>query len=196
MAPLILALGAALSVPAPSSDIERWAPLIDGASVRFAVPAAWIRQVMRAESGGRTMRNGRPIRSRTGAIGLMQLMPGTWSDMRTAYRLGANPDDPADNILAGTAYLRLLYDRFGYPGLFGAYNAGPTRYAAVLQGRASLPLETQFYLASVTRASGEAQSEAKPTTLFAVRHDRDEMLLTPADRPERSLLFVPVETSR
>src|SRR3546814_13425104 len=65
--------------------------------------------------------NGRPIRSRAGAMGLMQLMPATWADMRARVGLGRNPDDPRDNILAATFCLRLMYDRFGYPGLFGAY---------------------------------------------------------------------------
>jgi hypothetical protein len=50
----------------------------------------------------------------------------------------ADPHAPRDNILAGTLYLRLMYDRFGYPGLFGAYNAGPGRYASYLARRASL----------------------------------------------------------
>ena len=35
--------------------------------------------------------------------------------------MGADPCVPRDNILAGTCYLRLRYERFGYPGLFSAY---------------------------------------------------------------------------
>lgn len=117
--------------------------------MRFGVPAAWIERVMRAESGGRTSLAGRPIVSRAGAMGLMQLMPGTWAEMRSQLGLGFDPHRPRDNILAGTLYLRLMYDRFGYPGLFGAYNAGPARYAAhVARGRA-LPLETRLYMATV-----------------------------------------------
>src|SRR3546814_12284093 len=84
---------------------------------------------MQAESGGRTRLNGRPIRSPAGAIGLMQLMPGTWAEMRVRLGLGADPDDPRDNLLAGPFYLRPMYARFGYPGLLAAYNAGPARYA-------------------------------------------------------------------
>ena len=95
---------------------------------------------MRVESGGRTTLEGRPIVSSAGAMGLMQLMPGTWRDMRAVLGLGPDPHDPHDNILAGTAYLRLMYDRFGYPGLFAAYNAGPARYAAYFAtGRRSRP---------------------------------------------------------
>ena len=139
-----------LATPARADPVEQWRPLIAEASSRFGIPAPWIEQVMRAESGGRTMLGGRPIRSRAGAIGLMQLMPATWAELRARLALGNNPDDPRDNILAGTLYLRLMYDRFGYPGLFAAYNAGPGAYAAYLAGRRALPRETLVYLAEVT----------------------------------------------
>jgi hypothetical protein len=113
------------------------------------MPATWIERVMRAESAGQTILAGRPIRSRAGAIGLMQLMPATWAEMRARLALGPDPDDPRDNILAGTAYLRLMYDRFGYPGLFAAYHAGPARYARHLATGRPLPGETRAYLAQV-----------------------------------------------
>src|SRR3546814_5806816 len=106
-----------LAAPAHAESVADWRPYILEASARFGVPAAWIEAVMQAESGGRTRLNGRPIRSPAGAIGLMQLMPGTWAEMRVRLGLGADPDDPRDNILAGAFYLRLMYDRFGYPGL-------------------------------------------------------------------------------
>ena len=83
----------------------------------------------------------------------MQLMPQTWADVRSALRLGDDPYDPHDNLLAGAAYLRAMYNRFGYPGLFAAYNAGPRRYADhLLRGRA-LPSETIAYLAKLAPAS-------------------------------------------
>lgn len=138
------------ATPAQADPVEQWRPLIAEASHRFGIPATWIERVMRAESGGRTTFGERPIRSRAGAIGLMQLMPATWAEMRAQLALGNNPHDPRDNILAGSFYLRLMYDRFGYPGLFGAYNAGPGAYAAYLAGRRALPRETLVYLAAVT----------------------------------------------
>src|SRR3546814_19057522 len=95
------------------------------------------------------MLNGRPSRSLAGAMGLMQLMPATWADMRARLGLGRNPDDPRDNILAATFFLRLMYDRFGYPGLFGAYNAGPGAYSAWLAGNRRLPRATVASLDSV-----------------------------------------------
>ena len=139
-----------LATPARADPVAQWRPLMAEASIRFGIPATWIERVMRAESGGRTTLGGRPIRSRAGAIGLMQLMPATWAEMRARLALGNNPDDPRDNILAGTLYLRLMYGRFGYPGLFAAYNAGPGAYAAYLAGRRALPRETLVYLAAVT----------------------------------------------
>ncbi|GAM00314.1 lytic transglycosylase domain-containing protein [Sphingomonas parapaucimobilis] len=135
--------------PVQAETVADWRPYIVEASSRFGVPTSWIERVMQAESGGRTMLDQRPIRSSAGAMGLMQLMPGTWADMRARLGLGDNPDDPRDNILAGTLYLRLMYDRFGYPGLFAAYNAGPGRYADYLAGHARLPAETAAYLARV-----------------------------------------------
>ncbi|TGR92552.1 hypothetical protein EN834_35295, partial [bacterium M00.F.Ca.ET.191.01.1.1] len=75
-------------------------------------------------------------------MGLMQVMPGTYEEMRVEHGLGPNPHDPRDNILAGTAYLSAMYDRFGFPGLFGAYNAGPERYDEHLKRGKPLPEET------------------------------------------------------
>src|SRR6266436_2021636 len=87
---------------APRSDsTNRFAEFIDEASGRFAVPARWIRAVMKVESGG----DAHAISSR-GAMGLMQLMPGTWVELSVRYGLGLDPLDPRDNILAGSGYLK------------------------------------------------------------------------------------------
>jgi soluble lytic murein transglycosylase-like protein len=154
----IVALAALVAAPAARADaVTRWRPFTLEASARFGLPVGWIERVMRQESGRLTVLDGRPIRSVKGAIGLMQLMPATWTAMRTTYGLGTDPDDPHDNILAGAADLRLMYDRFGHPGMFGAYNAGPARYAAWLAGRQRLPGETMAYLASVTDRSRVTQ---------------------------------------
>jgi len=140
------ALLAACSVPdGGHAVIER---AVEANAVRFGIPTAWIETVMQAESGGRACRNGRPIRSRAGAVGVMQLMEPTWTEMQHLFGLGPSIDDPAANIAAGTAYLRLMYDRFGYPGVFAAYNAGPERYGQSLIGR-QLPKETLQYLHAV-----------------------------------------------
>jgi hypothetical protein len=87
-------------------------------------------------------------RSPKGAMGLMQIMPETWVDLRTRHHFGNNPYDPRDNILAGAAYLHELHDRYGSPGFLAAYNAGPGRYEQYLAGR-PLPAETRAYVATL-----------------------------------------------
>jgi soluble lytic murein transglycosylase-like protein len=145
-----------LGSPAAAGPMNRWHGPVAEASARFAIPEEWIRRVIRAESGGRTWLGGRPTVSRAGAMGLMQLMPGTWREMRAVHGLGHDPHDPRDNILAGTAYLRAMYDRFGYPGLFAAYNAGPARYADHLSTGRPLPPETVAYAALLGPAAPAA----------------------------------------
>lgn len=144
------------TVPPPKIRLSPWRPYVAEASLRFSVPVSWIEAVMRVESGGRTHLNGQPITSRAGAMGLMQLMPGTYRAMAKAHGLGADPHDPRDNILAGTAYLASMRARFGYPGAFAAYNAGPARYEAHLRTGAPLPAETRVYIASLARLPGSA----------------------------------------
>jgi soluble lytic murein transglycosylase-like protein len=165
--PVVAAQPAAVSAAAP----DLWTPFIAEAATRFGIPEAWIRTVMAAESGGRTTLNGRPVTSRSGAIGLMQVMPDTYEEMRHAYSLGPDPHDPRDNILAGAAYLRAMFERFGWPGFLAAYNAGPERYADHLRTGLPLPAETQSYLASLDLslpmmvASPRSQSAANPKSI-------------------------------
>lgn len=158
---VLFALAVVWATPAAADPVDRWASYIAQASSRFGIPPDWIRRVIRLESGGRALADGRPVVSRAGAMGLMQLMPGTWRDMRALLGLGDDPFGPRDNILAGTAYLRLMYDRFGYPGLFAAYNAGPSRYAAFLAGGRTLPRETRAYVAAAAPAAGGAVPTAR-----------------------------------
>ncbi len=133
--------------------MQRWEPLIAEASQRYGVPETWIRSVMQAESGGRTMSgDNRPITSSAGAMGLMQLMPSTWRDMRADHGLGPDPYAPRDNIFAGAAYLHWLNSKYGYPALFAAYNDGPGNLEARMLDAGLLPGETRSYLARVTAA--------------------------------------------
>jgi soluble lytic murein transglycosylase-like protein len=162
--------GLLAAAPAEAGPVDRWSAIIEQASVRFGIPARWIEQVMIAESRGQPLLGGRPIRSKAGAMGLMQLMPATWAAMRARLKLGDNPDDPHDNILAGAAFLRRMYDRFGYPGLFAAYNVGPGRYARFLAGHGRLPDETRTYLIAVTAGIVDRPPH-RPLALFALRHD-------------------------
>ncbi|WP_436428251.1 lytic transglycosylase domain-containing protein, partial [Enterococcus faecium] len=77
--------------------------------------------------------------SSKGAIGLMQVMPKTYDGLRIRYALGRDVYDPHDNIMAGAAYLREMYDRFGASGFLAAYNAGPERYQDYLTTARPLP---------------------------------------------------------
>lgn len=140
--------------------IDPFAAFVTEASKRFAVPEHWIRSVMRVESAGEVR-----ARSRKGAMGLMQIMPGTWTDLRARYGLGADPYDPRDNILAGTAYLRELYQRFGMSGFLAAYNAGPGRYENHLATGRPLPDETQAYVATLAPTIGGEQIGRKIVTV-------------------------------
>lgn len=186
---LALAVALFVATPAAADPLDRWRVEIAEASARFGVPVAWIERVMRAESGGQTMLGGRPITSHAGAMGLMQLMPATWTAMRAAHGLGGNPHDPRDNILAGTAYLRAMHDRFGYPGLFAAYNAGPGRYAAHLASGRALPIETRAYLAQVSGTpSGPSQSRSQqppPALFIALRASHEPVTPSPSRAPDK-----------
>ncbi|WP_373276321.1 lytic transglycosylase domain-containing protein [Sphingomonas agri] len=161
----LAAVLALIAAPLSAARADGFGREIALASKRFGIPASWIREVMDAESAGRNAILGVPIVSPAGAMGLMQLMPATWSEMRDAHELGTNPFDPHDNILAGTAYLRAMYDRFGYPGLFAAYNAGPSRYERFLAGT-ELPAESMRYAARIT---GRIEKRAR---LAATTHKR------------------------
>jgi hypothetical protein len=92
-------------------SVRPFAAFVTEASKRFDVPEQWIRSVMQVESGAKQ----RALSSK-GAMGLMQIMRKTWTELRVRYGLGTDPYDPRDNILAGAAYMRELYDRYGAPG--------------------------------------------------------------------------------
>jgi soluble lytic murein transglycosylase-like protein len=136
----------------PSSD--RFASFIAEASARFTVPAPWISAIIQIESTG-----DKHAISPRGAMGLMQLMPATWVELSARYELGLDPFDPRDNIMAGTAHIRELRDRFGSAGFLAAYHAGPTRYARHLMTGQPLPPETTAYVAKVTPLLGNGQAE-------------------------------------
>ena len=140
-----------------------YAAYIAEAALRFGIPAHWIVAVMHVESAG----DARAV-SAKGAMGLMQIMPGTWNELRARYGLGRNPFDPRANILAGAAYLRELHDRFGSPGFLAAYNAGPTRYAEHLATGRPLPRETRAYVAALAPLIG--------ASVAAGRHEQSAVL--------------------
>jgi soluble lytic murein transglycosylase-like protein len=99
------------SPPAPSP-----AQLADAAADKYGLPRRLVRSVISKESDFQPQ-----AVSPKGAIGLMQLMPAT------AEALGADPRDPAQNVDAGTRYLRDLLEKYdgGLWHALAAYNAGP-----------------------------------------------------------------------
>lgn len=179
---LLVSPGAVLAQDAPAERAavrHPYAVHVTDAAQRFGLPEAWIWAVMRVESNGDV----RAVSS-AGARGLMQIMPGTWAGLRSRYRLGRDPFDPRDNIMAGAAYLREMHDRYGnVTAMLAAYNAGPGRYDEHLSRGRPLPVETRAYLAklaSITSGAGDTQLAAAPPSdpyawrraaLFAVRSD-------------------------
>jgi len=181
-AAILALLGAQSAVADPAAPI---APSIDAisdgltsfvteASQRFGIPSAWIRAVIRVESAGKT----RAV-SPKGAMGLMQIMPQTWATLRLRYGLGADPFDMHDNILAGAAFLRELYDRYGAPGFLAAYNAGPVRYEDHLTTGRPLPAETQSYVAALAPMIGQASSDGGAMVVRLVRSWTQAPLFAP-----------------
>lgn len=110
---------------------------IAAASQQFGVPEDMIRRVIQQESG---FQEG--IVSEAGAIGYMQLMPGT------AEALGVNPYSGSENIMGGTQYLAQQYARFGsWEKALAAYNAGPG--AVEKYGGVPPYAETQNYVRNI-----------------------------------------------
>jgi hypothetical protein len=138
-----------------------WASYIAEASQRFSVPAHWIRAVMQQESNADTT-----AVSAKGAMGLMQIMPKTYAELRLRYHLGADPFVPRSNILAGAAYLRELHDRYGPAGFLAAYNAGPGRYEDYLRRGRPLPEETRNYVAALAPKIGMPTLQSHSESTF------------------------------
>ena len=145
--------GVALEFPADASAPPTpYGDVVLAAARKFQVNPTVVAAVMRVESAF----NHRAV-SRTGARGLMQLMPGT------AARFGVGVDElftPARNIEAGTRYLRFLVDYFKGDAVrvFAAYNAGEhavDRYDGIPPYR-----ETQQYVRKVLAALGASAPES------------------------------------
>ena len=110
------------------------------AASRSGISSDVIMRVMQVESGGLA----RAV-SPKGAMGCMQIMPGTWTYVAAQYRLGSDPFDARMNMIGGAMYLAELAKSFGFPGAYAAYNAGPARYIRYTANGVPLPAETVAY---------------------------------------------------
>ncbi|HEY9214223.1 MAG TPA: lytic transglycosylase domain-containing protein [Ancylobacter sp.] len=194
----------AQTVPVVPDALEAsYSAYIAKAAQRFDLPAAWIRAVLQAESGG----DPRAV-SQAGAMGLMQIMPATWDELRLRHGLGRDPFAPCDNIYAGAAYLRELFERYGsVTAMLAAYNAGPARYEASLAGQ-PLPTETRAYVAAltpiidnepaaaVTRTVGQTAHSWREAPLFAAQLERSNLTKAVSITPQPGDLFIAPLPSR
>jgi hypothetical protein len=137
------------------------------------------------------LKNPETARSRAGAIGVMQLMPGT------AKELGVDPYNPQENIMGGVTYLKKLYDKYQDPQLtLMAYNAGPGRLDRALRsekGIASLPSETLAYRMAqggIAHYAGEDESLVEADT--AERDRERARAIASANANQRSVAVAPV----
>ena len=96
-------------------------------------------------------------------MGLMQMMPQTYKELRTRYGLGADPYDPHDNVMAGAAYLREMYNAYGFPRFLAAYNAGPGRLNDCLQHNRPLPDDTRRFMARIETHIADLGSRRRQT---------------------------------
>lgn len=127
--------------------VTQWDATTNADAAAAGVDPNLVRAIMQNESGGRQYdASGNVLASPTGALGLMQLEPGT------AAGLGVDPKNPLDNIKGGVAYIALMLKHFaGKPNQLSdsiaAYNAGP---GAVDQYGGIPPYaETQAYVRNV-----------------------------------------------
>lgn len=145
-------------IAAPPAPALTPRELVTKAAQDVGLPPAIVHSVARAESGYRT-----DAVSPKGAIGLMQLMPGT------AAELNADPNDPAQNVEAGARYLRDLLikyenDPHQVSKAIAAYNAGP---AAVDKYNGVPPYrETVDYVNRVLKQYEKEQQKAKSDPVY------------------------------
>ncbi len=99
-------------------------------------------------------------------MGPMQIIPKTYAGLRDDRHLGSAPNNPRDNILAGAAYLREMFDSYGSPGFLAAYNAGPARHEDHLATGRPLPVATLAYVAMLSPKIGAGRIDDTKAASF------------------------------
>ena len=142
----------------PKADLNE---VVNEASGRYRLDPDLVNSVIKAESGFNTH-----AVSPKGARGLMQLMPGTASQLGVG-----NVFDPVANVEGGTKYLRELMERYDFDMVkaLAAYNAGPQRVEQF--GGVPPYYETRAYVARIVKdfnkkkiAQGKAVATRKSST--------------------------------
>lgn len=120
-------------------------PYYDAAGARFGLSPAFVRAYAQAESQANPNAVGPLTRHGWRAQGAMQMAPATYAEMAKKHGLGGDPKNPADNVMAGAAYLRQLIDEFGPESetVALAWNAGPGYARQYLAGKKGMPQQTR-----------------------------------------------------
>ena len=126
---------------APGGPGDPWGPFIHEAAAESGVPEPVLYAVMWAESRGCQWLNGRPMQSRTGEAGLMQVPPAIYERFRLESRLplGRDPWLPRDNIRFAAWSLSRFIRHYGLPRALVAYVYGPTELDAARAAGRPLP---------------------------------------------------------
>ncbi|WP_050978652.1 lytic transglycosylase domain-containing protein [Edwardsiella tarda] len=142
--------------------LEQYDPVFEEMGKKYNVDPTLMKAVAKQESGGNPYAT-----SGVGAMGLMQMMPGTAKDMGVA-----NPYDPAQSIEGGTKYMAQLLKKFnGDTSLaLAAYNNGPGNVNKALKATggnsygdiaASMPAETRNYVPSIEQQTAVYKADQK-----------------------------------
>lgn len=160
------------SIPVPTLTREGLNQVVAGAGERHQIDPDFINSVIRAESGFH-----QNAVSRKGAQGLMQLMPGTASQLGVA-----NPFDPNANVEGGTKYLRELLEKYNYDPVkaLAAYNAGSKR----VDKYHGVPpyYETQAYIARIIRDYNRQKIAENPALAKKTRKRAKQPSVSAAQR--------------
>lgn len=160
---------------------QNYGTYVQRAALKYNIEPELIHALIKTESNG----NHRAL-SRKGAMGLMQLMPSTASDMNVR-----NPFNPRENIEGGTRYLRYLLEKFNgnLTLALAAYNAGPK----TVEKYGSIPpiKETKQYINKIFSLyqgkrnynTSDLSNQDKPTLIYKVVLEDGTILFTNSSLP-------------